>query len=339
MPDTEETAQRQVTVVYLGGFGRSGSTLVERMLGAAPGWVNVGELVDLARSVAPADELCGCGAPFSSCPFWTRVGERAFGGWTEDVLARLAGLQRAAARQRHLPGLLSPRHVPSEALTALRDSYARIYAAVAEVAGASVVVDASKGPALGQALAGAPGIDLRMLNIVRDPRAVAWSWSRRVARPHVTAVDQEMWRISARRAAAQWGALQLEVEVMARRGGARSARLRYEDFVADPLGSLITATTALGLPLGPGDLPAIVDGAVGLGPSHGLSGNPGRFRSGTVQLRRDDRWATAMPIGDRAVVTALTLPLLKAYRYPTAPALGTARPRHRTERHEMRTSA
>ena len=41
-----------VSVVYLGGFGRSGSTLVERMLGAAHGWVNIGELVDLARSVA-----------------------------------------------------------------------------------------------------------------------------------------------------------------------------------------------------------------------------------------------------------------------------------------------
>ena len=60
-----------VTVVYLGGFGRSGSTLVERVLGAVPGWVNVGELVDLARSVAPADELCGCGVSFSACPVWS----------------------------------------------------------------------------------------------------------------------------------------------------------------------------------------------------------------------------------------------------------------------------
>ena len=99
----------RITVVYLGGFGRSGSTLVERMLGAAQGWVNVGELVDLARSVARADELCGCGARFSTCPVWTQVGEVAFGGWTEEVLDRLAWLQRAAARQRHLPGLLDAR--------------------------------------------------------------------------------------------------------------------------------------------------------------------------------------------------------------------------------------
>jgi hypothetical protein len=305
-----------ITVVYLGGFGRSGSTLVERLLGAAPGWVNVGELVDLARSVAPADELCGCGLPFSRCPLWTRVGELAFGGWTEDVLDRLIRLQRAAARQRHLPGLLGSPRPPSEALTDLRAAYARIYRAVAETTSSHVVVDASKGPALGQALVGAPGIDLRMLNVVRDPRAVAWSWKRRIERPHATSGTEQMWRIPPHRAAAQWSALQLEMAAIAGLGGVRSARLRYEDFVADPPGTLAAATAALGVPLAPADLPPVDGGRILLAPSHGLAGNPARFRSGIVQLRRDDGWTTEMPGTDRAVVTALTLPLLKAYGYP-----------------------
>ncbi len=232
-----------VSVVYLGGFGRSGSTLVERVLGAVPGWVNVGEVVDLARSVAPHDELCGCGERFSACPVWSRVGEVAFGGWTDEVLERIRGAHRAAARQRHLPGLLPdlprPRRgsAPSPALASLRADYAAIYRAVAEVTGSSVVVDASKGPALGQALAGAPDIDLRVLNVVRDPRAVAWSWQREVARPHDASGSDQMWRIPAHRAAAQWSGLQLEMASIARWGGVPSARLRYEDFVADPVGS------------------------------------------------------------------------------------------------------
>jgi hypothetical protein len=307
-----------VTVVYLGGFGRSGSTLVERMLGAAPGWVNVGELVDLARSVAPRDELCGCGVPFSGCPFWVRVGEVAFGGWTDDVVERLAGLHRASARQRHLPALLGSPRPPSDALADLRSAYADIYRAVAELTGDHVVVDASKGPALAQAIAGAPGVDLRILNVVRDPRAVAWSWTRRVERPHARAGSEEMWRIPVHRAAAQWSALQIEIELIAGWGGARSARLRYEDFVVDPVRALVAATAALGVPLTRSDLPALDGGRVTLGPSHGLSGNPGRFRSGVVELRRDDGWVSAMPRTDRAVVTALTLPLLAAYGYPVA---------------------
>jgi Sulfotransferase family len=305
-----------VTVVYLGGFGRSGSTLVERVLGAARGWVNVGELVDLARSAARSDERCGCGEPFSRCPVWNEVGAAAFGGWSDDVLDRLSSLQRAAARQRHLPGLLGRAPARSEALVGLRQAYARIYRAVADVTDSAVVVDASKGPALGQALVGAPGIDLRILNLVRDPRAVAWSWTRHVERPHATSGTDEMWRVPVPRSAAQWSALQLEMEAIARLGRAPSARLRYEDFVADPVSTLVAATAAVGLPLSPADLPAVVGSQVQLGPSHGLSGNPSRFRSGSVELRRDDGWRAAMPSTDRAVVTALTLPLLVAYGYP-----------------------
>ncbi|NHC24448.1 sulfotransferase [Nocardioides sp. IC4_145] len=317
------------TVVYLGGFGRSGSTLVERVLGAVPGWVNVGELVDLARSVAPADERCGCGEPFSRCPVWRTVGEEAFGGWTEQVLERLVAAHRAAARQRHLPRLLRGGARPSPALAELRELHTRLYRAIAAVTGASVVVDASKGPALGQALAGASDLDVRLLNVVRDPRAVAWSWSRRVERPHATAGTAEMWRIPASRSAAQWAALQLEMGAIAAWGGVPAARLRYEDFAADPVAALVAATAAIGLPLRPADLRAVAAGRVRLGPSHGLSGNPGRFRSGLVTVRRDDRWVDEMPVRDRALVTALTAPLLLTYGYPATGPTG----RHDIERH------
>jgi len=66
-------------VIYIAGSGRSGSTLVERTLGAIPGWVNIGELIELFRKPSVAAELCGCGQPFSSCVFWYEVGRSAFG--------------------------------------------------------------------------------------------------------------------------------------------------------------------------------------------------------------------------------------------------------------------
>lgn len=307
-----------VTVVYLGGFGRSGSTLVERVLGSAQGWTNVGELVDLPRSVGPHDELCGCGVAFSRCPVWSEVGDLAFGGWRSEVFERLTVLQRTAARQRHLPGLLGARQVASPALSDLRSAYAAIYRAVADVTGSRVVVDASKGPALGMALAGSPDIDLRMLNVVRDPRAVAWSWSKHLGRPHATSGTDEMWRIPAGRSAAQWSALQLEVAAISGLGGTRSALVRYEDFIADPTSTLVRATERLGLPLAPADLPLVQDDRILLEPSHGLSGNPGRFSSGVLELRRDDSWSVRMTTSDRAVVTAITLPLLRAYGYPVS---------------------
>jgi hypothetical protein len=137
-----------------------------------------------------------------------------------------------------------------------------------------------------------------------------------------------MWRIPAHRAGAQWSALQVEVAAIAAVGSTRSTRLRYEDFVADPIGTLTAATEALGVPIAATDLPSVTDGTVELGPSHGLSGNPSRFRSGATELRRDDRWVTEMPARDRAVVTALALPLLVAYGYPVGGTLRRTRATH-----------
>ena len=57
------------TVVYIAGSGRSGSTLLERMLGGLPGFVNAGEINDMFRRMARYDELCGCGRTFSAYNF------------------------------------------------------------------------------------------------------------------------------------------------------------------------------------------------------------------------------------------------------------------------------
>jgi hypothetical protein len=312
---------RRVTVVYLAGFGRSGSTLVERALGACPGWANVGELVDLARSVAPRDERCGCGAAFSTCPVWAQVGQRAFGGWHAGRLTAIADLQRQTARQRHLPGMLARARARRPARGIVRDlaaAYAAVIRAFAEVTESRVVVDASKGPAFGMALAASPSLDVRFLHVVRDPRAVAWSWMQRVERPHAPGRHDEMWRIRVGRSAAQWTGLQLEAEAVRRLSGLPNARLRYEDLLQDPALALIRAGAELGLPLAPGDLSHVQGHRLHLDPSHGLSGNPSRFEVGQVDLRADERWRSAMPPRDRAVATALSVPLLAAYGYPVA---------------------
>ena len=65
-------------VLYLGGLGRSGTTLVERLLGELPSVCALGEVVHLWQRDVLNDERCGCGAKFSACTFWKRVGEQAF---------------------------------------------------------------------------------------------------------------------------------------------------------------------------------------------------------------------------------------------------------------------
>jgi hypothetical protein len=50
-----------------------------------------------------------------------------------------------------------------------------------------------------------------------------------------------------------------------------------------------------------------------------VSGNPNRFETGAVQLRPDVEWVGRLGRSHRALVTAVTWPLLLRYRYPLRP--------------------
>jgi GT2 family glycosyltransferase len=312
--------QRPAKVVYIAGSGRSGSTLVERSLGAIPGWVNVGELIELFRKPTVSTELCGCGELFLDCPFWSVVGERAFGGWSQDTLDEGGRLQRRLSRQRYVPRLLTTNGTGSsdfdKTLREYGSVYARLYTAIAEVADADVVVDASKWPGQALALRRSLPFDMSLLNVVRDPRGVAYSWAKAgVRRPHGGERATVMATHTPRHTAVRWTAFQTEIAAIGHAFDSR-ARLRYEDFVEAPCEELRRAISALGLAIGDDDLAHLHGDSIDLPASHGIAGNPSRFTSGKVRLRPDEAWTREFPERDRRLVTAMTLPLLSRFDYP-----------------------
>src|SRR4029453_5095280 len=126
------------------------------------------------------------GEPFADCPFWGRVGEVAFGGWdTLDVAEGLA-LKAAGDRNRSVPLILAPR---LERYLALLE---RLYAAVREVSGRPLVVDASKHASHAFLVRRLRGTDLRLVPLVRDSRGVAFSWTKRMRRAEVVSGDALM---------------------------------------------------------------------------------------------------------------------------------------------------
>lgn len=308
------------TVVYVMGSGRSGSTLLERILGEIPGFVTAGELIGLFRWIAVDDELCGCGTRFSQCPYWQAVGRRAFGGWDDARVAEIAALQRRVARQRHLPRLAAPALAGASFradLASYGEVYGRLYRAIRDEAGARAVVDASKWPAQVLALRDDPGIDLRVIHLVRDVRGVAYSWSKTgVVRPQSTSEAlPELSSVPVSRTAAAWTAVQAEAAWLTATS-AHAVAVRYEDLVVEPRATLVTALTRLGFPADvAADLPHVSGRTVTLGPGHGVGGNPSRFTTGEVTLRLDDAWHDRLDRRDRWLSTAIGLPALARHRY------------------------
>src|SRR5262245_21004542 len=107
MPDN--VADSPVRVLFIGGLGRSGSTLLERLLCEMPGVAAMGEVVHLWQRGLADGERCACGRAFGQCPFWTRVGEVAFEGWDAFDLAGFHALKDSVDRTRHVPALARAR--------------------------------------------------------------------------------------------------------------------------------------------------------------------------------------------------------------------------------------
>ncbi len=121
-----------------------------------------------------------------------------------------------------------------------------------------------------------------------------------------------MTRYSPSRSSALWMGHNLFFGLLGRLG-TPTRLLRYEDFVADPRTVLTDLAEFADVPAG--ELGFLSESSVLLSASHTVAGNPMRFRTGAMPLRRDDAWREKLPRGRRLLVTVLTAPLLARYGY------------------------
>ena len=118
-----------------------------------------------------------------------------------------------------------------------------------------------------------------------------------------------------------WSIWNSTAEALWKPSAERYLLLRYEDFVRDPAAAVRRIRAWLGE--APGELPFLEGHSARLGVSHTVAGNPNRLETGRIQIRPDLEWTSRMAFRDRALVTGLTWPLLKRYRYPLRAATET----------------
>lgn len=313
-------AKTPFKLIYIGGVGRSGSTLLGRTLSEVPSAVCVGEILYLWSRGIRDDVQCGCGRPFSLCPFWDAVGKEAFGGWSRLSSGYLAALDRAAAWPYTVSAYLATQ-LPPRVVNPINDyvtSLAALYEAISRVSGANTIIDTSKTPGFAGLLLRMPARDVRVVHLVRDSRAVAYSWSRvkRLPSPLPGPRGEEHFMARSRGVAilaTKWLGLNTAFHLISR-GRVSYLRLRYEDFVADPRETLRTLSAfsdeELALPSS-----QLTDDGITLGEHHIFSGNPMREQTGWVQIRLDDEWRNMMSESQFHQVTGITWPLLHRYGY------------------------
>lgn len=184
-------------LVYIGGYGHSGSTLLEYLLTGCTELVACGEVASVIRDRLKKQQ-CTCGRRSEACPIWSQVlsSEAPLAEKTHEALT-LALLARVGKRY-------------------------------------DLMVDSTK-TALGHALAPfklrrALGENFLLVHLVRDPRAVAWSAIKKTER-RMMIVNRPLY---CARVALAWSAANLACEIYGRFHPKQYLRLRYEDFVAAP---------------------------------------------------------------------------------------------------------
>lgn len=290
-------------VIFISGSGRSGSTLLERILHATAGCAAVGEFHCLWR--LELDEItCSCGDRAAQDPYWHAVLDRA--GLTSADLANLRRLENIVARSgfvaRH--GYSLERLREAAEVREFLDLQFRVFTAIAEQSSRSLIVDSSKAGPRAWIMACDPRV--QVLHLYRPPTDVIASWR---SQKFDSGLGRNMQRLPLTQAALEWW----KVEYLARRL-ARECKVHMIDYQAlcrEPRAVIDGALAALGMTLSRDDAWLRPDQVVPTLEYHSLNGNPDRFdRSAlTISLRSTDwsRYPTVEAAAIRSLGGALSL--------------------------------
>jgi hypothetical protein len=306
-------------VLYIAGWGRSGTTLLGNLLGQVDGFVSTGELHQIWRRGLLEGRACGCGLPLRECPVWQRTFELGFGG-IDRVDARDAMTAMRDVRTRYARRTLRQARAGHLLESCAYASYLdRLYRGVASATGARVIVDSSKNPGDAVVAAGLPDFETYVLHVVRDPRAVAFSWARRKEVADKSGDSGLLRRVGMVKSTVTWQGYNQVVSRTVRRavGARRYLRLSYEELATDPAGTVDRIVELVGED--PSSRPSLADHDVDLAPSHTASGNPNRFHTGHTSIRLDGEWRHAMSPWRRSLVTVLASPTLSRMGYGWRP--------------------
>jgi hypothetical protein len=290
------------------------------VLGAHPALESVGELCFLAEAGWINGEYCACGKRGTDCEFWTEVRrEWARRVGADDVAAYHALVREIERPNRWKFSLRRQCAWDSERFQTYAFQTRAVFEAIRAVSGKPVVVDSSKLRSRAYALSMIPGIDLRIVHLVRDARGLIWSSKKRLAKDDRAGLPREIRPKATWRMAAGWVVANLHSDWVCRQlDSTRWTTVRYEDLMAEPLSILGQIGQLVGVDLSEVGRALVAGEAIPVG--HTVAGNRMRM-AGQVRLKPDLEWQSKLAAKDRWLCWAIAGWLMRHYGYARQPDL------------------
>jgi len=306
-----------VKLIYILAASHSGSTLLSMLLGSHRQIATVGELKLSSKAIGDVTRYrCSCGRFILQCDFWQNItAGMAERGYKFDITnagtdyravescsARrlLSSMVRGNFLENCRDTALSLSSVWRKQLPQIHKRNAALVSTIAELSKAQIVVDSSKIGLRLKYLLKNPELDVKVIRLIRDGRAVALTYMDPAdfadakdpsLRAGGTGGDRRNERMPMEQAAYQWQRCMEEAQhVLKRLDKTQWFEVRYEDLCRDTETVLEQLFNFLGLEAGKRakDFRSVEQHVIG---------NGMRLDS-TVQVVLDERWRTVLKQDD-----------------------------------------
>ena len=322
----------KIHLVYILAASHSGSTLLAMLLGAHPEVCTVGEIK--ATSLGDVDNyLCSCRRKIQNCPFWQRVSDdmarkglpidfNNMGTDFRSIDSRYARrllkpLLRGRSAEWLRDAALALSAVWRKQIKQIRHKNIELMDSILLHTGKSVIVDSSKIGIRLKYLLKMDALDVRVIRLIRDGRAVALTYidPARFAdaqdpnlRGGGSGGERESERLSMEEAAREWKRSNEEAEAILRRmDRERWVEARYEDLCQSPGKALRELAEFIGID------PSKTNLNFRLVEQH-VIGNGMRLDD-QDEIRLDDRWKRALSRSDLEVFDSVAGPTNRRLGY------------------------
>ncbi|MEM9888971.1 MAG: sulfotransferase [Bacteroidota bacterium] len=312
---TSEVEKKKILLIT--GSGRSGSTLLSKLLNEIEGSFNVNELVFTHLNGVERDYPCNTGDKFSESPIWQKImaqyGEKNKLDLLKYQPHRIPNTRKLVRAQ------LSPFYQTDEASNSYFKDYQQaikdLYHAIFEATNATMIIDSSKIAPFVNVVTQMEEFDIYVLHLVRDPRAVAYSWQKTIKRQDVDAsTNLFMEKRTPTRSSIRWQLVNIFAASLKEKSNLKYHYLKYEDFARNPAYHLAEILRFLGK--SPEEI-SVKDNQIHLKAiDYGIWGNPNvRQQKDIVKVRYDDTYKEKLSLGARLTATIMSMPMLMKYGY------------------------
>ena len=292
-------------IIYIAGYGRSGSTLLERILSSNDQLFGLGEVKFLFNSLLNNESYCSCGEKVSDCDYWYKIIEE-MDLKNINYLHELEDLRR---KNEYLHSIVFNNE--EEYNEILNNLYQNIIKHTPSET--KYVIDSSKTSrdSFFRPFLLSKNFNVKVIHLVRDGRGCMWSNIKGSNRKMEKGLDPKL-KFPSLRTSISWSLANLSPHIFQYKHNNNYIRIKYEDFVKNPENSLNRIAKYIDIDLSEQINMLKKQKEIPLG--HQLAGNRLRKKKKII-LKNDDAWKEKLTFYNRLIFSLFSWPFALKYKY------------------------